>query len=128
MGANSGQCVDCKDWGVKGAKDPRDGFEASCKDDSDKYRPIRQPVRTEPLNNDQVTEKKDTKGENHENVDGEEHRKVEPQGEEVWKSMPRTSEGKNYVKDLTTGLHLLSVTKETCRATNGFICKVSLQD
>ena len=47
--ANSGQCVYKKHWGVEGAKDVGNKFgaEASCKDGSDKYRPIKQPTAEE---------------------------------------------------------------------------------
>ena len=31
-----------------------------------------------------------------------------------------------YVKDSRTGLWMFSVTEETCKASEGFVCKVSL--
>ena len=43
-----------------GAKD-HGGFDASCKDDSDKYRPIRQPIEAEENNNMKVNELKHRK-------------------------------------------------------------------
>ena len=32
----------------------------------------------------------------------------------------------NYVKDETTNLMMAPTTEETCKANNGFVCKVSL--
>ena len=35
-------------------------------------------------------------------------------------------EGAKYVKDSRTGLWMIPVTEETCKASEGFVCKVSL--
>ena len=35
-------------------------------------------------------------------------------------------EGGKYVKDSTTGLWMIPVTEETCKASEGFVCKVRL--
>ena len=37
------------------------------------------------------------------------------------------AELENHKKDLTTGLWMLSITKESCLAGNGFFCKVSVR-
>ena len=37
------------------------------------------------------------------------------------------AEFENHKKDLTTGLWMLSITKESCLAGNGFFCKVSVR-
>ena len=46
LGENSGECVQKKYWGLEGVKD-RWGVELSCRDGSDKYRPIKQPTEAE---------------------------------------------------------------------------------
>ena len=33
-------------------------------------------------------------------------------------------EGAKYVKDLTTGLWMVAVSEKTCKASQGFVCKV----
>ena len=35
-------------------------------------------------------------------------------------------EGEKYVNDSRTGLWMIPVTEETCKASEGFVCKVSL--
>ena len=35
-------------------------------------------------------------------------------------------EGSKYVKDLTTGWWMVAVSEKTCKASKGFVCKVSI--
>ena len=59
------------------------------------------------------------------------------QTEQMWKTQPVTDqqynryykgaeEGAKYVKDHTTGLWMIPVSKESCKASQGFVCKVRL--
>ena len=42
------------------------------------------------------------------------------------RELKETQKGKQYTKDETTGLWIQAVTKETCEASDGFVCNVSL--
>ena len=68
-------------------------------------------------------------------ADGSQH----SQQEQVWKTWPvkeedynwkykGKEEGAKYVKDSTTGLWMVAVSEETCKASQGFVCKVKLDD
>ena len=144
-----------EDWGVEGAKD-WDGFDASCKDGSDLYRPIVKAKETgrqhsKPDKNRHNSDREyssdgeysgdgeysddEDYGENN-FVKAEEAGRQPSQGQ-LWKTGPLTEEiynrylkgkeeYKNYVKDDTTNLMMAATTKEACKANNGFVCKVKL--
>ena len=102
---NRGQCVNKPQWGVEYL----DGLDVTCKDGSDKYRPI-------------IKEK---------NEQIKEMWKTEPRTEGQyngfgWKALRTPEERAKYRKDSTTGLWMIAVTEETCKANQGFACKVTV--
>ena len=127
----SGQCVRRKNWGILGDK-------SSCRDGSDKYRPIIHPTESEKPG----PQAKPADHNQHSNDGGEPEADARDSAEEessqhseVWKTKPVTEkvynrkykgkeEGSKYVKDLTTGWWMVAVSEETCKASGGFVCKV----
>lgn len=122
--SNSGQCVRSRFWGIE-------GDEHSCSEESDLYRPIKKPTETNPPTRDSAE------------ADGSQH----AQSEQMWKTQPKAEDnynrktkdedyndykgeewGAKYVKDSITGLWMIPVSEETCKASQGFVCKVSLYE
>ena len=105
QGGNSGQCVTKEDWGVEGGnKNCITCYKESCVDGSDLSRPIK--------------------------AHGGQH----SQSVQLWKteSLRRedhiwirgTEEGAKYVKEARTGRLMIAVSEESCKASQGFVCKV----
>ena len=149
---HSGQCVWNKYWGIEEAKD-RNGFEESCKDGSDLFKPI---VKAEETSTPQVWKTRPVH-ENNLHQKGEEERtkykrdsstglwvieesdpfKVPSVTEENFEKGLRWWKRKEewvdfyksdfYLKDETTNLMMAPVTEETCKANDAsFLCKVRL--
>ena len=120
----------------------------SCTDGSDLYRPIIQkPTKTE----EQEEKGHISDGEQRTNEDNAKVAKEKPtttinkrdlaeiasnqQTQQMWKSGPETRdpktskpsrEAEKYIKDISTGLWMVAVSKETCEVSGGFVCKVRL--
>ena len=141
---HSGQCVGDYSgnyWGIEEAKD-RDGFGASCKDGSDLYRPI--TVNAEEPSTPQVWKTRPVDEDNFNQKGGEERAKYRKDSlTELWVipetnpfQVPSVGEwdikhytkfySKDYVRDSSTGLWMAALTEETCKANDGFVCKVRL--
>ena len=95
---SSGQCVRKEQWGVEG------GRSESCSDGSDLSRPIK--------------------------AHGGQH----SQSEQLWKTeslakndyfwVRGTEERAKYVKEARTGRWIIAVSEQSCKASQGFVCKV----
>ena len=137
---NIGRCMFPPNWGVEGE---------GCPDGSDKYRPIKEPAEAEDPDrqaspeagsNDQSSNGKQSNSD--EDVGKEKVKTSEVHGSlhfqpQVWKTESWTDEdynrkyegkeeGAKYTKDSTTGLWMVPVSEKTCKASKGFVCKVSL--
>ena len=119
-GANSGQCVHKENWGVEGPD--------SCRDGSDLYRPIKQPTEEEKPLALAAADKRDSAEAYEGQHSQQEMWKTEPKVEELYNEeyLKESVEETDYEKDSTTGLWMLAVSKETCTASQGFVCKVRL--
>ena len=106
--STSGQCVKKPWWGVEG-KTYSDERDASCKDGSDLYRPIVTGQSSIVVENPHLLWK------------------TRPIEEQVYnRHLKEKEERTNYRKDDSTGLWMVAVSEETCKANNGFVCKVGL--
>ena len=102
-----------------------DGSELSCKDGSDLHRPIivkAEETGGQPSHPDNNEQSDDVKGE-------------ETSTPQVWKTRPvdewdynqkGEEEKAKYRYDSSTGRWMVAVTEETCKANDGFVCKVRL--
>ena len=134
QGGKRGQCVASKHWGVEGAKDYH-GFEASCKDGGDKYRPIKQEEPSKAHHNKNSNNEEDDHFGGFTRAEASSSQNAQPQ---VWMTQPTADEFYNkyikgseeegkHMKDPSTGLWMIPVKDEkTCVANKGFVCKVSL--
>ena len=111
----TGQCVSksfAKDWR---------GGDASCRDGSDKYRPIKQTVIKEEKPNHQTTSHQTWKTRNKDESDPF---KVPPS-----ETLPKYAlSSDDYIKDETTNLMMAAPTEETCKDNEGFSCQGRLCD
>ena len=106
QGGNSGQCVRKEDWGVEGERGSGGRLRESCVDGSDLSRPIK--------------------------AHGGQH----SQSVQLWKTeslrredhfwISSTEERAKYVKEARTGRLMIAVSEESCKASQGFVCKVRL--
>ena len=116
----TGQCVVMSQWGREDAKDWRGG-DASCRDGSDKYRPIKQTVIKEENPNHQTTSNQTWKTRN--KIESDPF-KVPPS-----ETLPEYAlSSDDYIKDETTNLMMAAPTEETCRDNEGFSCQGRLCD
>ena len=121
----TGKCVRKSEWGREDAKDSL-GNDASCRDGSDKYRPIKQTVIKEENPNHQTTLNQTWKTKVGYKVYKNESDpfKVPPS-----ETLPDfTLSSADYIKDETTNLMMAAPTEETCRDNEGFSCQGRLCD
>ena len=91
------------------------------------YRPVKQltpggkETDNQPLQADYNEHSSDGEHSNNDNV-----WKTEAETEDSYnKDYKGKEKGAKYVKDSTTGLWMVPVSEETCKADQGFVCKVS---
>ncbi len=146
----SGQCVNKSKWGVEGAKFI--GKDATCSDNSDKYRPIKEEGDAGGQSSPKVWKTRPspdyranyTKDESTQlwMIPESDPFKVPSVTEEyfekgpklwIWNEIIGEYERKkdfyssdDYVKDETTNLMMAAPTEEACKDNDGFVCKVRL--
>ena len=140
----SGQCVKKEHWGNEEAQDGwGNENEGSCKDGSDLFRPIivkEEETGIQPSQPDKKQQSGDFKVEENSipllwfRASKPQVWNSEPISEEYWDALLaydwsgeewQNEKMAKYKKDLSTGLMMIPVTEKTCKANDGFVCKVS---